>query len=103
MSSWKDYFRSLLITRRIMLNMAIFIDRPDINLTKGEIVRLKNTEDYPQIFQAHDVDQEGTTIRISGMFGDVTYKRIGNYWIEIEYNPRDNTDAPANTLTWACV
>jgi hypothetical protein len=47
------------------------------------------------------MDTDGVKVRMSGMFGNVTYKRVDDEWIEMEYNARDNTGVPASLLSWA--
>lgn len=98
MSTWREYFRNLLLNRRIMLHLAIWVyNNDDISLC--EMPNLKDINDYPAIFQ--DVDKDGIYIHMSGMFGNATYACVNGLWTEIEYNMRDNTLSAPHTLSWA--
>ena len=96
---WRDYFRGLLLSRRIMLHLAIWVETADD--MKCESPDLKSADDYPYVFESVDMDTDGVKVRMSGMFGNVTYKRVDDEWIEVEYNARDNTGVPASLLSWA--
>ena len=97
---WREYFRTLLLNRRIMLHLGIWVETIDGD-SKCELPNLKNADDYPAIFMALNMDQDGNEVRMSGMFGNATYNRVDGNWVEIEYNERDNTGMPAYTLSWA--
>lgn len=95
---WRDYFRKLLLSRRIMLHLAIWVETADD--MKCEMPDLKSADDYPYIFENIDMDKDSVNVRMSGMFGNATYKRVDGEWTEIEYNARDNTGVPASLLSW---
>ena len=86
---WRDYFKELLVGRRIMLHLAIWVEDQD-GLSKCEMPDLNTANDYPEIFQAVDMDRDGVKVRLSGMFGNATYERINGIWKELEYHKRDN-------------
>jgi len=96
---WRDYFHGLLRSRRIMLHLAIWVETA--NDMKCEMPDLKNLDDYPYIFESIDMDKDGVKVRMSGMFGNASYKRIDGVWTEVEYNARDNTGVSASLLSWA--
>lgn len=96
---WRDYFRGLLLSRRIMLHLAIWVETH--NTIKCELPNLKDADDYPAVFESVDMDVDGVKVRMSGMFGDTIYERVSGTWTEIEYNARDNTGVPASLLSWA--
>lgn len=100
MSTWREYFRNLLLNRRIMLHLAIWVYN-DEGLLSCEMPNLKGTNDYPEIFTKRDIDTDGITVRMSGMFGNATYMRTNGLWTEVEYNKRDNTLSAPHTLSWA--
>lgn len=103
MSEWKEYFKSLLINRRIMLHLAIWVETVDGD-TKCELPDLKDADDYPRIFKSVNIDQDGNNIRMSGMFGIATYQRIDGQWTEIIYDKRDNSlieQMSPHMLSWA--
>jgi len=86
---WRDYFRGLLLGRRIMLHLAIWVEDLE-GLSKCELPDLNDVDDYPEIFKAVNMDRDGVKVRMSGMFGNATYERVLGIWTEIEYNARDN-------------
>ena len=96
---WRDYFRGLLLSRRIMLHLAIWVETADD--MKCELPDLKSADDYPYVFESIDMDKDGVKVRMSGMFGDATYKRVDGTWTEMEYNARNNMGMPASLLSWA--
>ena len=103
MSECKEYFISLLINRKIMLHLAIWVETVDGD-SKCELPDLKDSNDYPIIFKSVNIDQDGNKIRMSGMFGNAIYQRINGEWIEIEYNKRDNSlieKINPEILSWA--
>lgn len=96
---WRDYFRNLLLSRRIMLHLAIWVETA--GTMKCEMPDLKCADDYPAVFESVDMDVDGVKVRLSGMFGNAKYERVSGTWTEIEYNPRNNIGMPASVLTWA--
>ena len=103
MSEWKEYFKSLLLNRKIMLHLAIWVETVDGH-SKCELPDLKDANDYPIIFKSVNIDQDGNKIRMSGMFGNAIYQRINGEWTEIEYNERNNSlieKINPEILSWA--
>jgi len=82
-----------------MLHLAIWVETA--NDMKCEMPDMKDINDYPKIFDMLDMDKDDVKIRMSGMFGNATYKRAGEEWIEVEYNARNNVGMPARMLSWA--
>lgn len=89
--SFKTFLPSLITVGALPLGRCVvFINSPNPALAgfSGGIVTLAAATDYPDVFTRANLDMELTSVRFSGMFGDMTCVYTNGSWNMSTYNER---------------